>query len=88
NECGWRTRMEIVRNTKVTMYSIYGRTGRGGKVTSELTDRSLVESRFFLGERGRGGNILKMRICYYEEPIKNLISQPGDSNSLKNSTGY
>lgn len=88
NECGWRTRMEIVRNTKVTMYSIYGRTGRGGKVTSELTNRSLVESRFFFGERGRGGKVLKMRICYDEGPLKNLISKSGEINNSKNSTGH
>jgi tetratricopeptide (TPR) repeat protein len=61
---GWRTLMEVVRNAKVTKYSMYGRSGRGGKVTAELANLGVVESRFFLRERGRGGRVLKMRISY------------------------
>jgi tetratricopeptide (TPR) repeat protein len=80
---GWRTRMEIVRNAKVTMYSVYGRSGQGGKVTSELADLGLVESRFFLGERGRGGRVLKMRICYEKEPVKQRVAQQGDFDRSK-----
>jgi len=72
---GWRTRMEVVRNAKVTMYSVYGRSGRGGKVTSELNNLSLIESRFFLGERGRGGHVFKMRISPEKEPVKRLINR-------------
>lgn len=83
---GWRTRMDVIRNANVTMHSIYGRSGRGGKVTSKLTVLGLVESRFFLGERGRGGNVLKMRICYEKECVKNLISQRGDNNNSKDRT--
>ena len=33
----------------------------------------LVETRFFPGERGRGGNIMKLRICYEKEPVKRHI---------------
>jgi tetratricopeptide (TPR) repeat protein len=72
---GWRTRMEVVRNAKVTMYSVYGRSGRGGKVTSELNNLGLIESRFFLGERGRGGHVFKMRISPEKEPVKRRINQ-------------
>jgi tetratricopeptide (TPR) repeat protein len=67
---GWRTLMEVARNAEVTMYSMYGRSGRGGKVTKELANLGLVESRFFLGERGRGGRVLKMRICYGKELVR------------------
>jgi tetratricopeptide (TPR) repeat protein len=77
---GWRTRMEVVRNAKVTMYSMYGRSGQGGEVTSELVDLGVVESRFFFGERGRGGRVLKMRICYEKEPVKQRVAQQGDNN--------
>jgi tetratricopeptide (TPR) repeat protein len=67
---GWRTLMEVARNAEVTMYSMYGRSGRGGKVTRELANLGVVESRFFLGERGRGGRVLKMRICYGKELVR------------------
>jgi tetratricopeptide (TPR) repeat protein len=72
---GWRTRMDVVRNAKVTMYSVYGRSGRGGEVTSELNNIGLIESRFFLGERGRGGHVLKLRICPEKEPVKRQINR-------------
>jgi len=72
---GWRTLMEIVKNGGVTMNSMYGRSGRGGKATLELQRLGLVESRFFLGERGRGGSVFKMRIRCEKEPVKHLIDQ-------------
>jgi hypothetical protein len=49
---------------------MYGRSGRGGKVTAELSNLGIVESRFFLGERGRGGRIFKMRIRHRKERAK------------------
>jgi hypothetical protein len=70
---GWRTLMEIVRNAHITRFSVYGRSGQGGKASKELADLGLVESRFFLGERGRGGRIRKMRICYGKEPVKRIV---------------
>ena len=66
--------MEIVRNAPVTMHSMYGRTGKGGKATLELERLGIAEKRLFLGERGRGGRILKMRICYEKEPVKMRVS--------------
>jgi tetratricopeptide (TPR) repeat protein len=61
-ECGWRTLMEVVRNGRVSMNSMYGRSGRGGKVKLEMIRAGLIEARSFQGERGRGGNILRIRI--------------------------
>jgi tetratricopeptide (TPR) repeat protein len=72
---GWRTLMDIVKNAQVTMHSVYGRCGRGGKATIELGQLGLIESRFFAGERGRGGSILKLRICYQKEAIKDRLNQ-------------
>jgi hypothetical protein len=46
-----------------------------GRAVSELERRGLVETRVFLGERGRGGKILKMRISYDKETIKRHIDQ-------------
>jgi tetratricopeptide (TPR) repeat protein len=78
---GWRTRSEIVRNAKVTKHSMYGRSGRGGKVTAELTNLGAVESRFFLGERGRRGRVLKMRILHRKEFVKRRVESKKNNNS-------
>jgi hypothetical protein len=72
---GWRTLMDIVKHGKVSKSSVYGAGGRRGRVISELEKRGLVETRVFLGERGRGGKILKMRISYDKETIKRHIDQ-------------
>ena len=65
---GWRSLMEIVKNGGVTMNSMYGRSGRGGKAALELERLGLVESRFFGGERGHGGNVFKLRIRLKRSP--------------------
>jgi hypothetical protein len=70
---GWRTLMNAIKRTKVPASAVYGRKGRLGKAIGELQHRGLVETRFFPGERGRGGNIMKLRICYEKEPVKRQI---------------
>ena len=72
---GWRTLMEIVKHGEVSKSSVYGGGGRRGRVISELERRGLVEERVFTGERGRGGRIVKMRICYEKETIKRHVDQ-------------
>ncbi len=72
---GWRTLMEIVKHGKVSKYSLYGNGRRRGRAISELERRGLVETRVFLGERGRGGRVLKMRIDYDKETIKRFIDR-------------
>lgn len=59
---GWRTLMEIVRGAKVSRYSVYG-SSAGGQAIATLQQTGLVEVRMFEGERGRGGKIIKVRIC-------------------------
>jgi tetratricopeptide (TPR) repeat protein len=70
---GWRTLMEAVKQAKVPVSTMYGRNGRPGKTIGELQRRGLAEMRYFKGERGRGGNIMRLRICYEKEPIKRQI---------------
>lgn len=74
--CGWRTLMEVVKNSGVTMYSIYGRCGGDGKAKLELERLGITESRFFQGERGRGGRVLKMRIRHENEIVKQRVGIP------------
>jgi hypothetical protein len=52
---------------------LYGSGDRKGKVFLELKKRGLVEARFFPGERGRGGHILRIRVSYDKEIIKRQI---------------
>ncbi len=61
---GWRTFMDIVREGKVPKYSIYGSTGGYGSAIKELEQLGIVEIRSFAGERGRGGEVLKIKIAY------------------------
>lgn len=65
--CGWRTFNEIVKHSKVSKYSVYGTKGNYGQPICELEKNGFIETRIFTGERGRGGNILKIRIASGKE---------------------
>jgi len=68
------TRMEIVKDAKIPVRSVYGE-GHRRLALAELERRGLVEVRIFPGERGRGGRILKVRVLYDKEPIKRHIDR-------------
>ncbi len=72
---GWRSRMQIVKNAKISKSSVYGARGRQGRAMSELERRGLVETRVFPEERGRGGRIIKTRISYEKEPVKRYVDK-------------
>jgi hypothetical protein len=72
---GWRTLTEIIGNARIPKSSVYGANCRKGRVLLELEARGLVEVRMFKGERGRGGRITKVRICYEKDPLKHLVEQ-------------
>ena len=65
--------MEIVRNTQITKRSVYGEKNYRGRAISELERRGLVEARVFPKERGRGGNILKVRVFYDRDVVKRQV---------------
>ena len=70
---GWRSRVEISKEAKVPWSSVYGSAGRLGYAVAELARRGLIETKFFKGEPGRGGKILKIRISYDREIIKRYV---------------
>ncbi len=72
-KAGWRSLMKIVNGGKLPKSSMYGSRSHKGGALTELESRGLVEARFFPGERGRGGKILKLRVAYEKETIKRLI---------------
>lgn len=64
-KCGWRNMSELQKLAKLSKYSLYGRNrGMAGPVLRELLSSGVVESRMFEGERGRGGEIMKLRVSF------------------------
>ena len=72
---GWRTQMDIVKRGKVSKYSVYGTSEKRGRAISELERNGLVETRVFEGERGRGGEILKVRIACENESVRKRLNE-------------
>jgi hypothetical protein len=72
---GWRTLTDVIKNGGISKFSVYGDKHTKGKVLPQLEKRGLIEIRVFPGERGRGGKIMKVRVCYEKEPVKHLIEQ-------------
>lgn len=68
--CGWRSLVDVMKTGKVPRSSVYKAGGGQGAAIIELQKLGLVEGKTFSGERGRGGNILKLRICYDKEDVK------------------
>ena len=65
--------MEVVKQGKVSKHSMYGRSGDGGQAKRELTKLGLIETRYFSGERGRGGRIQKVRVCLEDKKVKQIM---------------
>ncbi len=74
-KAGWRSLMEVVRETKAPRSALYGPRGQTGPALSELERRGLVETRIFPQERGRGGEITKVRVAYENEIVKRIVEQ-------------
>jgi hypothetical protein len=87
--CGWRTLMEVVNELKIPRSHVYGEPRYGrifGRQLEFLVKSSLVEYRIFPGERGRGGDITKVRVLLENEDVKKyleeLSSAPGKFGSI------
>jgi tetratricopeptide (TPR) repeat protein len=74
-KAGWRTLVDLIKKGKLTSYSVYGTIEHRGIVIQELERLGLIETRYFMGERGRGGRIMKIRIAYEKEKIKNYANK-------------
>ncbi len=72
---GWRTLMNIAKEAPVSFYSMYGSGKHHGYAAAELESLGVVEFRIFLGERGRGGRVLKLRVDAEKEDIKNYVDR-------------
>jgi hypothetical protein len=72
---GWRSFPQIIKEAGVSKRSLYGAGGRIGHGLAELQRKSLVELETLLGERGRGGHILKVRIHHEKELVKRYVKE-------------
>ncbi len=75
-QSGWRSLMDIVDALRVPRSQVYGdaRYGRRFAAPIEvLVKERLVELRVFTGQRGRGGEISRLRISYNLEAIRRLM---------------
>jgi len=78
-QSGWRTRTASAKATGLTIAAFYGEGGRFGPVMKELLSSGLVETRFFPGQRGRGGEVIKVRVAYEKEFVKRIVNDVGRS---------
>jgi len=72
---GWRSLPQIIKGAEVSKRSLYGTSGRLGPGLSELQRKGLVDLRAFRGERGRGGNILRVRIHHKKELVRRHVKE-------------
>lgn len=70
---GWRSIVELARETGIPVSSLYSKARGGAVPFRELWKRGLVEMRLSPGERGRGGEVTKIRIAYAKAPIRNHV---------------
>lgn len=80
-KAGWRSMMDLVREMKIPRSTLYGPGGRAGPVLAELERRGLVETRVFPGERGRGGEIKKVRVAYENSIVKRIVEKAAMQNA-------
>jgi CRP-like cAMP-binding protein len=73
---GWRTITELSRDSGVPVSMLYGKQASGvGAALEEPVRRGVVERRFFPGERGRGGEVVRLRIAYDAEPVRTFVAE-------------
>jgi tetratricopeptide (TPR) repeat protein len=74
-KAGWRSLPQIIKETGVSKRSMYGAGGRLGPSLYELQRKGLANLETFLGERGRGGQVLRVRIYYQKELVRRYVKE-------------
>jgi tetratricopeptide (TPR) repeat protein len=73
--CGWRSLGDVMKRGGISRSRIYKRGGGRGRVIAELEKLGVIETQLFSGERGRGGNVVKLRISFDREDVKEYMNQ-------------
>ena len=74
---GWRSLMDVVNSLNIPKYQVYGDPRSGhtfGKSLKGLIRTGIVEHRIVPRSRGRGGNVVNIRVAYERQPVKELIN--------------
>jgi len=79
---GWRSFPQIIKGAGVSKRSLYGASGRIGHGLSELQRKGLVDLETLLGERGRGGHILRVRIHHKKELVRRYVKEKAPDLSM------
>ena len=75
---GWRSLMNVVEGLRIPKARLYGDSRYGhtfGKPLEDLVKAGIVEYRITPGVRGRGGNVMKIRVSYSQEPVRRLVDE-------------
>ncbi len=76
DDSGWRTLGDIADGMKISTSIVYSKTkNQFSPPIQELLQRGLIERRFFQKERGRGGEVMRFRIAYDNELVRNYIDR-------------
>lgn len=78
-EAGWRSLVQVARETALAPSSLYPRRGGVNPIMGELTSRGLVETRVVPGARGRGGITLRVRLAVDRAAVREHVQQRGRS---------
>jgi len=73
---GWRGLPDIVKSLRIPKSQVYGDARYRhtfGKPLERLVKAGIAEFRIFPGSRGRGGNIVKVRLSYEKEPVRRFV---------------
>jgi TolB-like protein/Flp pilus assembly protein TadD len=72
---GWRSLVEAAHEIGLPTSAMYGKSGGQSPFVNELIRQGFVEVRVFPGERGRGGEISKLRITYEKKPVQAVVDR-------------
>ena len=76
DDSGWRTLGDIAKDMRISASIVYSKSkNQLSPPIQELLQRSLVERRFFHNERGRGGEVMRLRIAYDNDFVKTYFEQ-------------
>lgn len=76
DDSGWRSLGEVVQDLKISTSIVYSKKrNQFSPPVQELLSRGFVERRFFQGKRGRGGEIMRLRIAYENDMIKEYVER-------------
>jgi TolB-like protein/Tfp pilus assembly protein PilF len=73
---GWRSLGDVAKDLDLSTSIVYAKKrNQLSPPVKELVERGFVEKRFFQRERGRGGEVMRFRIAYEKEIIRNYVEQ-------------